>query len=81
MKTMLKILSVFLLSLSGSASLAFAGKAAADDGSSLLLLLFVGFFALIVVFQLVPACLMFLGMLKGLTRQKEIDSNVKNSHV
>ena len=37
-----------------------------DQGGSLLLTLFVGFFALIVVFQLVPACLLFFGMLKGL---------------
>lgn len=81
MKTMLKFISVFLLSLAGSVSLASAGEVAVSDGSSLLLAMFIGFFALIVVFQLVPACLMLFGMLKGLTRQKEIGSNVKNSHV
>ncbi|MBN2792602.1 MAG: hypothetical protein JXQ81_08870 [Desulfuromonadales bacterium] len=81
MKMLSKITSALFLFLAGSASFAFAAERAASDGSSLLLVLFVGFFALIVVFQLVPACLMFIGMVKGLTRQKEIGSNVKNSHV
>ena len=49
-----------------TASSSFAGQAPADQGGSLLLTLFIGFFALIIVFQLVPACLLFVGMLKGL---------------
>lgn len=52
-----------------------AGFAAAaetgDQGGSLLLVLFIGFFALIVVFQLVPACLLFIGMLKGLFSREQ----------
>ncbi|MFK5925979.1 MAG: hypothetical protein QM483_05050 [Desulfuromusa sp.] len=51
-------------------STAFAAVAPAAEGGSLLLTLFIGFFALIVVFQLVPACLLFVGILKGLFAQK-----------
>ena len=48
-----------------------ATSASADKGGSLLLTLFIGFFALIVVFQLVPACLLFVGILKGLFSKKQ----------
>ena len=47
-----------------------AAEPAAQGGGSLLLTLFIGFFALIVVFQLVPACLLFIGILKGLFARK-----------
>lgn len=50
---------------------AFAAAAPAKEGGSLLLILFIGFFALIVVFQLVPACLLFVGILKGLFARKD----------
>jgi len=56
----------FLLVASICASTAFAADSTADGSSSLLLTLFLGFFALIVVFQLVPAVLLFSGMVKGL---------------
>ncbi|MEE4254801.1 MAG: hypothetical protein V2I50_12240 [Desulfuromusa sp.] len=49
---------------------AFAAAAPAKEGGSLLLTLFIGFFALIVVFQLVPACLLFVGIVKGLFARK-----------
>jgi hypothetical protein len=65
-------------------SQAAAAAETSVNGSSLLLILFVGFFVLIVVFQLVPACLMFIGMVKGLGSHKatqENCTNVKNSHV
>ncbi len=71
-------LVVFLTGL--FASSAFAAAATEKGSSSLLLTLFLGFFALIVVFQLVPAVLMFVGIVKGLfSRQKEEKSfNLKN---
>lgn len=54
-----------------------AAAAPAEQGGSLLLTLFIGFFALIVVFQLVPACLLFVGILKGLfSRKHAAGSNV-----
>jgi len=49
----------------------FAAAGSAKEGGSLLLTLFIGFFALIVVFQLVPACLLFVGILKGLFARKD----------
>lgn len=71
----------FLFVSSVCTSIVFAADAAADGNSSLLLTLFLGFFALIVVFQLVPAVLLFSGMVKGLfsgqNKEKE-GLNVKN---
>lgn len=37
---------------------------------NILTLLFAGFFTLIVVFQVVPAVIMFLGMIKGLLKKE-----------
>ena len=59
-----------LIALFTFSSSAFAAGATADSGSGLLVTLFVGFFALIVVCQLVPATLMFIGMVKGLFSAK-----------
>ena len=57
-----------------------ATAAPAEQGGSMLLTLFIGFFALIVVFQLVPACLLFVGILKGLfSRKHETEQEISNS--
>ena len=56
-----------------------AAVPATQGGGSLLLTLFIGFFALIVVFQLVPACLLFVGILKGLFARKH-GIEQKSSH-
>lgn len=62
---------LLLFAIAGSA---FAAGGAEGQGGSLLLTLFVGFFALIVVFQLVPACLLFFGLIKSLfARQRNSD--------
>lgn len=53
----------------------FALNENAETGNSLLLLLFLGFFALIIIFQLVPACLMFVGIVKGLVGQKDVQES------
>jgi len=47
------------------ASVAYAAPGGGGEGVSFLGYLFLGFFALIVVSQLVPAGLLFFGMLKG----------------
>jgi hypothetical protein len=47
------------------ASVAYAAPGSEGDGMSFLGYLFLGFFALIIVSQLVPACLLFYGMVKG----------------
>ena len=47
------------------ASVAYAAPGSAGDGVSWLGALFLGFFALIIVSQLVPAAILFVGMVKG----------------
>jgi len=47
------------------ASVAYAAPGSEGDGVSLLGALFLGFFALIIVSQLVPAAILFVGMVKG----------------
>lgn len=67
MKGILRNSIIALLTFSTAA---FAANGAADDGQGgFLLSLFIGFFALIVVFQIVPAFLLCVGMIKGLITQ------------
>lgn len=70
MKNMIRNCIVFLICVSATVSSAVAAVAPAEEGGSLLVILFVGFFALIIVLQLVPACLLFIGMIKGLLFQE-----------
>ena len=62
MKNSIRGLSWMVVS---GASAAYAAPASAGAGGSYLGYLFLGFFALIIVSQLVPACLLFYGMVKG----------------
>ena len=50
---------------------AFAASGAADDGSGLFVWIFLGFFALIIVGQLVPAIMLITGLVKGITSKTE----------
>jgi hypothetical protein len=63
MKATLRNTLIALLTFSSSA---FAASATGAGEGSLLVSLFLGFFALIIVFQLVPATLMLVGILRGL---------------
>lgn len=74
MKNTLRNTLIALVTFSSSAFA--AGSAGAGEGS-LLISLFIGFFALIVVFQLVPATIMLIGMLRGLFGR---DSKQVTSH-
>ena len=71
MKKMIRNCITTLIFATTTVSPAIAAAAPAEKGGSLLLTLFIGFFALIVVFQLVPACLLFIGILKGLFSKKQ----------
>jgi hypothetical protein len=62
MKTIMGIIAV----LGFTTSLALAGESAETTGSSLLVFLFLGFGALIIVCQLIPGVLLFCSMSKGL---------------
>ena len=75
MKNTLRNTLIALITFSSSAAYA-AGNGSAGEGS-LLLSLFIGFFALIVVFQLVPAVILFVGMVKGLVSKdsKKVESS------
>jgi hypothetical protein len=71
---------ILALVVSGStAATVMAAPAAEAQGGSLLLTLFIGFFALIVVFQLVPAVLLFVGIVKGLfSREHRVEQKSSN---
>jgi hypothetical protein len=74
---MKKTLRNTLIALIAFTTTAFAaGNSGAGEGS-LLLSLFIGFFALIVVFQLVPATIMLIGMLRGVfgRDRKEVENH------
>ncbi|MCW8860617.1 MAG: hypothetical protein OQK97_13055 [Deltaproteobacteria bacterium] len=80
MKNIARNCIIALICLLTPVPAAFAATAPAEQGGSLLLTLFLGFFALIVVFQLVPACILFVGMLKGLFAREQ-KSEEKESHI
>jgi hypothetical protein len=73
MKKMLATL-IALATLSSSVFAASSASASASD-SNYFVILFLGFFALIVVFQLVPAVMMLIGMVKGLSSEKQAQVN------
>ena len=75
----LKSLIITLL-ITATQALAFGGGADAE-GPSLLMILFMGFFAVIIVFQIFPAAVLFAGMVKGLlsSRAKEEKEATVNS--
>jgi hypothetical protein len=79
MKDIVRNIMMALTCVAFAVSPVIAAAAPAKEGGSLLLTLFIGFFALIVVFQLVPACLLFVGILKGLfTRKHDIKAETSN---
>jgi len=55
-----------LIVLTSVSTSAYAAAEAGSGGGNFLLTLFIGFFALLIVFQLIPAILLFAGLLKGL---------------
>lgn len=80
MKNIIRNSVIALICVATLVSTAVAAAAPADQGGSMLLTLFIGFFALIVVFQLVPACLLFAGILKGLfSSKKEVEQKISNN--
>ncbi|KAF0219614.1 MAG: hypothetical protein FD174_1869 [Geobacteraceae bacterium] len=62
--------------LIGSASVAFAASGAEHEGNSLVLALFLGFGALVIVFQLFPGVMLFVSMVKGLFSSAPKESTV-----
>jgi hypothetical protein len=56
---------------------AFAASGTSEDGSGIFVWLFLGFFAMIVVGQLVPAVMLMLGLVKGATSKSESKNEAK----
>jgi|GEM_PF-666623 hypothetical protein len=69
MKT--NITSLVITLLSGSATSAFAAEAALHDGGSPLIWLFIGFMALVVMVQAIPAGIMLFSMIKAIFSSSE----------
>lgn len=68
MKTLTK--TFIWLSFSAAAT-AYAAPADGEAGGSLLGYLFLGFFALIIISQLIPAGILFCGIIKGVFSSRE----------
>ncbi len=77
MKSSVPIINALVL-LIGSVTSAFAASGAREDNSGIFTWIFLGFCALIVVMQLMPAVLMMLGIAKGL--RKESPQEQKATH-
>jgi len=73
------ILRNSLIALFTFSSAAFAASGVDDGQGGFLLSLFMGFFALIIAFQIVPAFLLFVGMIKGLVSQDNNEISGTNS--
>ena len=75
MKTILKATALMLIA---SASAAYAAAGTAEQNAGLLVYLFAGFFAVIIITQLVPAAILLFGMLKGVFSSETKSSTVKS---
>jgi len=62
----MRTLILTILATLAAVAPALAANAAAPTGSPILIILFLGFAALIVVFQFIPGLVLFASMLKGL---------------
>ena len=56
---------------------AFAAAGAVEEGSGIFVWIFLGFFAMIVVGQLVPAVILMTGLVKGALAKSEVKSEAK----
>ena len=67
MKTMQMLISM----VAGSTSAAYAAVGTHNDGAGVLTYFFIGFFALIIVSQLVPAMILFFSLVRGVFSRRE----------
>lgn len=56
---------------------AFAAANAPAGGDGILVWIFLGFFAVIVVGQLVPAVMLVIGLVKGITAENKVKTEVR----
>ena len=57
---------------------AFAASGSRVDNSGIFVWIFLGFCALIVVAQVIPAVLLFFGMVKGITAKSDVKAAAKS---
>lgn len=67
----MKTIKMLITMMAGSASVAFAAAGSQGEDMGILAYMFLGFFALVIVTQLVPAAILFFGMVKGLFSRSE----------
>lgn len=79
MKT--KIMNLLIPLLAGSATTAFAADSTVQGGGSPLIWLFIGFAALVVMVQAIPACIMLYSMVKAVFSPAESTTPASASHV
>jgi len=56
---------------------AFAASGAGEEGSGIFVWIFLGFFAVIVVGQLIPAVMLITGLVKGIVAKAETKTETK----
>lgn len=71
----MKALATLIGAMAPATSLAAANAPAGDDG--IFVWIFLGFFAMIVVGQLVPAVMLIIGLLKGVTAKDKVKTEVR----
>ena len=67
----MKTMRMLITMMAGSTSAAYAATSVQGEGMGILAYAFIGFFALIIVSQLVPATILFIGMVRGLFSARE----------
>ncbi len=71
MKTTPTVMGLMAI-LAGSFSAAYAATGGREDNSGIFVWVFLGFCALIVVAQLIPALLLMFGLVKGVSKEREL---------
>jgi len=56
---------------------AFAASGASDEGSGVFVWIFLGFFAVIVVGQLIPAVMLITGLVRGITAKAKTETETE----
>jgi hypothetical protein len=56
---------------------AFAASAAGEEGSGIFVWIFLGFFAVIVVGQIIPAVMLVTGLVKGILAKRDVKTEAK----
>ena len=67
----MKTLRLLISMMAGSSAAAYAASGVQGNDMGILTYAFIGFFALIIVSQLVPATILFIGMVRGLFSARE----------